>query len=282
LIPRTLPAPVPSRVYDALLDGYHNGDPDRQLARQLAEIYPGVRRVVRSNRAYLAHAVLLASSRLGITQFLDLGSGFPAAGSVRDTAQQAGPEARVACVDRDRAVHRYGSRLAREGVKNFSVATADIRDPGAVLAHPAVTDVIALAEPVCAVFGLVANVMEQAQAREVIAGYASALAPGSAVVLTVTCNEDEALFGRLSGAWQAAGDPLVNYTPDEAAALLAGLEVLPPGVRPAVRAGGARLTLAGGEPFRLYVLAGIGIKPPALRRRPAQRLRCLPGLSLGP
>ena len=71
--------PVGSRVYDWLAGGYHNDAADAALAGRLAEIYPGVRRLVASNRAYLAYAALLASSRLGIRQFLDLGLRVPRA-----------------------------------------------------------------------------------------------------------------------------------------------------------------------------------------------------------
>lgn len=75
---------------------------------------PGIRRLVTNNLAYLAHAVLLAGSHLGIRQFLDLGSGFPGPGSVREAAQGPTPLRRSPAADLDRAVARYGSRLARE------------------------------------------------------------------------------------------------------------------------------------------------------------------------
>jgi hypothetical protein len=83
--------PRPSRVYDYLAGGYHNDEADGQLAGKLEQIYPGIRRLVTNNRAYLAHAVLLAGSHLGIRQFLELGSGFPGPGSVREAAQAADP-----------------------------------------------------------------------------------------------------------------------------------------------------------------------------------------------
>jgi hypothetical protein len=273
--PRT---PASARVYDWLAGGYDNYDADAELGGRLAEIYPGVRRLVARNRQYLAHAVLLASGRLGIRQFLDLGSGFPSAGSVRDHAQAADPAARVACVDTDPSVARSAAKLAREGVKGVSVVRADIRDPEAVLAHPGVLEVIDVAGPVCAVLGMVLHTMTPAAARETVAGYVQRIAPGSAVVITLPRNDDAALSGRLAGAWAGTGIPGVNYTPAEAESLFAGLEIQPPGVGPAMRAGTGRLAVAGDAPFRLYVLGGIGVKPPALRRRAAHRhLRCLPG-----
>lgn len=203
-----------------------------------------MRRLVASNRRWLAHAALLASSRLDIRQFLDLGSGFPGPGSVREAVQAADPAATAVCVDQDGAVARYGSRLASEGVKAANVVTADITDPAAVLAHPAVTETVDLAEPVCMVLGMVANAMEPQQAREVIAGYVQTVAPGSALVVTAAVNEDDRLSGALSEAWKATGQPLVSYTLAEVGALFGTLEILPPGGG-ASRAGGIWPAVSG-------------------------------------
>ncbi|MGH3283708.1 MAG: hypothetical protein ACRDPD_03315 [Streptosporangiaceae bacterium] len=53
----------------------------------------------------------------------------------------------------DPAVATYGGKFAHEGVKGVSVVQADIRDVAGVLAHPGVTEVIDLAEPVLVVLG---------------------------------------------------------------------------------------------------------------------------------
>jgi hypothetical protein len=65
LVPRR--PSVPSRVYDVLNGGYHHDEADAAFADKLAEIYSGVRRLIADNRAYLARAVPLAFSRLGIS-----------------------------------------------------------------------------------------------------------------------------------------------------------------------------------------------------------------------
>ena len=48
-------------------------------------------------------------------------------------------------------------------------------------------------------------------------------------MITVACNEDEGLSGRLAEAWGATAQPLANYTLPEVAALFGALEILPPG-----------------------------------------------------
>jgi hypothetical protein len=140
--------------------------------------------------------------------------------------------------------------------------TADITDPAAVLDHPQVTEVIDLAEPVLVVLGMVTNTMELQRAREVIAWYVQAVAPGSAVIITTAVNEDDQLFARLAEAWKLTGQALVSYTLAEVATLFGALEILPPGVGPVARAGSGRLSAVGDVPRKMYAAGAIGRKPP--------------------
>jgi hypothetical protein len=250
--PRT---PATARVYDFLAGGHQNYAADAGFGRRIEKIYPAARRLVTRNRLYLAGAVRLAAAR-GITRFLDLGSGFPSAGSPARAAADACPEARVACVDWDRSVGCYGAVLARDGIKGVSVVQADIRDPETVLALPAVRETVSADEPSCLIFGLVLHALTRAAARRVVAGYAAAAAPGSLVAVTVPCSEDEVLFRAVRDAWLEAGVLLVNWTPDGIASLMvsAGLEVQPPGVGPVEK------LAAAGSARRLYVAGAIGVK----------------------
>lgn len=155
---------------------------------------------------------------------------------------------------------RYGSRLAQEGVKSVNVITADITYVAAVLAHPQVTEVIDLAAPAWVILGLVANTLTPERAREISAGYAERLAPGSVVVITVACNEDEGLSGWLAEAWGATGQPLADYTLPEVAALF-GPRDPAPGVGPVARAGSGRLSAVGEVAWKMYATGGIALKP---------------------
>jgi S-adenosyl methyltransferase len=93
-------APNAARIYDWLLGGQENYDADRQAARRLLRAVPEARQAARDNRAFLARVVRYLAGQ-GITQFLDIGSGLPAAGPVHEIARQACPDARVAYVDHD-------------------------------------------------------------------------------------------------------------------------------------------------------------------------------------
>jgi hypothetical protein len=94
------PVPNAARVYDYLLGGKDNYDADRQAARKLLRAVPGARQAAHDNRAFLVRAVQFLAAR-GITQFIDIGSGLPAARPVHEVARETCPAARVAYVDHD-------------------------------------------------------------------------------------------------------------------------------------------------------------------------------------
>ncbi|MFC1402012.1 MULTISPECIES: SAM-dependent methyltransferase [Streptacidiphilus] len=70
----------PARVYDVWLGGKDNFASDRAVAEQLATMTPHVVNAARANRAFLGRAVRTVSA-LGVSQFLDIGTGIPAAGN---------------------------------------------------------------------------------------------------------------------------------------------------------------------------------------------------------
>ena len=93
--------PHPARIYDALLGGKDNYAADRQAVRQLLTAAPEVRDSARANRAFLQRTVRFLAAEAGIRQFIDIGTGIPAAGNVHEIAARAAPGTRVAYVDND-------------------------------------------------------------------------------------------------------------------------------------------------------------------------------------
>ena len=55
----------------------------------------------RENRAFLGRAVRYLAAEQGVRQYLDIGTGLPAAGNVHEAAQAVAPESRVVYVDHD-------------------------------------------------------------------------------------------------------------------------------------------------------------------------------------
>ena len=91
-----------ARVHDYWLGGKDNFAADREAGDAVMEAYPGIVASVRANRAFLARAVRFLAAEAGIRQFLDIGTGIPAANNTHEVAQSAAPNCRVVYVDYDR------------------------------------------------------------------------------------------------------------------------------------------------------------------------------------
>jgi O-methyltransferase involved in polyketide biosynthesis len=220
--------PNTARVYSRLLGGKDHFPADRAEADLLLEIYPPLADMVQENRAFLAEAVTWAANQ-GIGQFLDLGAGLPAPPAVHQTARAVLPGARVAYVDRDPMVLSHArALLAALAALGVTVVAADLRDPAAVLADPELRTVIDPAGPVCVILGAVLHFLDVGTAREVTAGYARLIAPGSCLVISCASYDDEALAKRLAAEYTAG--QFVNHTREDVVSFFAGLELVGPGV----------------------------------------------------
>jgi S-adenosyl methyltransferase len=92
----------PARVYDYWLGGKDNFAADREAAERVLAVTPGLRERVRANRAFLARATRYLAAEAGVRQFLDIGTGIPAANNTHEVAQAVAPDSRIVYVDNDR------------------------------------------------------------------------------------------------------------------------------------------------------------------------------------
>jgi hypothetical protein len=102
----------PARVYDYWLGGTNNFAADREAAERVLAVAPGLRFRVRASRAFLGRATRYLAAEAGIRQFLDIGTGIPAAGNTHEVAQRAAPDSRVVYVDNDPIVMLHSPRCA--------------------------------------------------------------------------------------------------------------------------------------------------------------------------
>jgi hypothetical protein len=100
-----------ARVYDYWLGGKDNFAADRAAAEAAMREDPNVVEGVRGNRAFLARAVRYLAGQAGIRQFLDIGTGIPAADNTHEVAQDVAPECRVVYVDNDPIVLSHARAL---------------------------------------------------------------------------------------------------------------------------------------------------------------------------
>jgi hypothetical protein len=79
---RTFNPEVPSiaRTYDYLLGGKDRYPVDREIGKIFIKKFPGAVQIALDNRACLVRAVTFIAGELGISQFIDLGSGLPPPG----------------------------------------------------------------------------------------------------------------------------------------------------------------------------------------------------------
>jgi hypothetical protein len=191
----------------------------------LLGIYPPLADMVQENRAFIAEAVTWAANE-GIGQFLDLGAGLPATPAVHQTAQTILPDARVAYVDADPMVLAHArALLAGPGL---AAVEADLRDPAAVLAAPELRAVIDPGELVCVILAAVLHFMDADTARDVTAGYARLIPPGSCLVISCASYDDETLAKRLAAEYTAG--QFINHSREDVRSFFAVLNMVGPGV----------------------------------------------------
>ena len=106
---------------------------------------------MRTTRSWAGRSRFLAAEA-GIRQFLDIGTGLPATGSVHEVAQRAVPSAHVLYVDNDPVVLADARALLTSSPEGRTAyIQADLRDPESILASPVLREVLDLGQPVALV-----------------------------------------------------------------------------------------------------------------------------------
>ena len=175
----------PARMYDYYLGGKDNFPADREAAERILAVGPQTRVFARANRAFLGRAVRFLAEQ-GVDQFLDIGTGIPAAGNTHEVAQAVNPAARVAYVDNDPIVLAHARALmAGHGLGATTVIQADLRDPAAILADPAVRAAIDLGRPVALMLVAVLHFVTEAEDPDAVTRLLrDALPSGSYLVIS--------------------------------------------------------------------------------------------------
>jgi hypothetical protein len=262
--------PHPARRYDYWLGGKDSFDADRASADQIAAAFPHIRTAVLENRRFLHRAVAFLSAAAGIRQFLDIGTGIPTSPNVQELAQLIAPAARVAYVDNDPMVVAHGrGRTASTPEGAVTYIQADLRKPGTILDNPALTSTLDLTQPVALLLIAVLHFLgDRDDPYGAVADLIAALPPGSFVAVS------HATFDPLPAATIKRLAPLIEpgaghglFRPrsrDEVARFLNGLELVDPGLVPAVqwRPNNAPKPEASVEDSIAYAaVAGIGPEP---------------------
>jgi len=218
--------PHPARMYDYYLGGKDNFEADRVAAEKAMSVVPDARNLARSNREFLVR-VVRAMTATGISQFLDLGSGFPTPPNVHEAA----PGARVVYVDNDPVVVSHNKAL-QTGPGVVSVH-GDVRDPRSILSDPAVTGAIDFGQPVGILLVAVLHFVTDAdRPHDIMRVFRDRMAPGSMLAISHLTSDGTpvTVIQAVREAYAEATAPIVFRTTGEIEALFGGMRLLEPGL----------------------------------------------------
>jgi SAM-dependent methyltransferase len=171
-----------ARVYDAALNGKDNFEIDREVLRQVATVAPQVNDLAWSNRNFLIRACRFLAGQVGITQYLDCGSGLPTAENTHQIVQRLQPSARVLYIDNDPVVLAHGRALLEENDQTLFLS-ADIFKPDEVLSLPQVREFLDFSQPIALIHNGTLHHYLGDDGPELMKTYIDALAPGSYSVI---------------------------------------------------------------------------------------------------
>jgi len=221
--------PNAARVWDYWLGGKDNFAADRELGDRMLAVYPLAAEMARDNRQFLDHAVSYVAAR-GVRQFIDVGAGLPTALNTHEIAQGVWPAARVAYLDNDLLVIRHAEALLA-GDPGVIALPGDARDPMAILTDVRLNELIDFTEPVCVVLSAVLHFFDVGTARKTVATFTRSLASGSYLIVSIGTGDTE-LTSHFAAEYNAAS--LRIFTAAEFATFFDGLDVVPPGLVPAL------------------------------------------------
>jgi S-adenosyl methyltransferase len=220
----------PARVYDYWLGGKDNFAADREAGELALRAYPQLALAIRSNRAFLGRAVRFLVGA-GIRQFLDIGTGLPAADNTHEVAQREAPDSRIVYVDNDPIVLLHARALLRstpQGACDY--LEADLRNPDQILAEAART--LDFGEPVGLMLLTVLQfIADEEDPYALVSRLMTALPSGSHLVIAHPTDDFNPNRGESMQRYnERVADQAVLRGREETARFFDGLDLVEPGV----------------------------------------------------
>ena len=249
--------PHSARIWNYWLGGKDNYPVDRAAGDRYRETFPQIVDVARAGRYFLARSVRFLAGEAGVRQFIDVGTGLPAADNTHEVAQRMAPECRVVYVDNDPLVLAHARALLDSTPQgSCDYVDADMRDPAAILTAAART--LDLARPVAVLFmGVLGHIADYDESRAIVSALLDGVPAGSYLAL----KESVGAQARVKANQQYEQTGAVPYTSRTAAQVegyFAGLDLVPPGVVPV---GDWRPDPSPFPPVQVDSLAGVARKP---------------------
>lgn len=221
-------------MYDYYLGGKNHFAADRETADAALRVWPAVRTGAREQRRFLGRAVRYLTAEAGIRQFLDIGSGLPAASNVHEIAQAVDPSCRVVYVDNDPMVLAHARALLTSAPGGRTgYVQGDLRSPSEIVSDPVVSGVLDFGRPVALMLvGVLQFLTEEDKPGEIIATLLDVLPAGSYLVAThLTTEHDPPAVGAGERTFRGAGvSGQIRDSGTFARLAFGDLDLVPPGV----------------------------------------------------
>lgn len=209
--------PNAARVYDYMLGGEHNYEPDRQAAEYMSSLVPSTRNWVRKLRRFL-HGVSVQLAEQGYDRFLDLGSGLPTREHIHATV----PNARVVYVDKDPVVVASSAQILGE-CSNARYLQADLRDVAAILESPATMELLGDARRVAIGFNAVTCFLSDEEIHETVGDLYEWAPSGSKLFASFETKDPDAMTPKMQqfvDMFERMGSPYHFLTLDRSRELM--------------------------------------------------------------
>jgi hypothetical protein len=248
-----------ARVYNYWLGGKDNFAADREAGEQAIRAFPNIVLSARANRAFLGRAVRFLAGETGIRQFLDIGTGIPAAANTHEVAQSVAPDSRIVYVDNDPIVLTHArALLTSDPAGATDYVEADLRDAQQILASAA--PYLDLGRPVALMLmAILQHLDDAADPYQIVATLMGALPPGSYLALSHPAKDiDAEAMAKMADSLNRMMAEKVTFRDRPAVArFFNGLEVVEPGMVQASKWRPAN-DLEAGSPAALW--AGVARK----------------------
>jgi O-methyltransferase involved in polyketide biosynthesis len=222
-----------ARVWDFLAGGRDNFDADRKAARQLIRAAPALEHAGYAIREFIGRATRYLAAEEGIRQFIDIGTGIPAAGGIHEVAQSLAPESRVVCVDNDPVVLSHARALLRpaaDGATSF--IDADVREADKIIAEAG--SILDFGRPVAIVMNhLLHYVTRESEVRSILAAMLEAACAGSHLVVVHPASDLDSALPEAARRWnRLSATQAVLRSRSAVTTWFDGLDLVDPGVVP--------------------------------------------------
>jgi hypothetical protein len=225
--------PNAARAADFLQGGKDHFAADRKAIRAVAASAPAIERIPAEARAFRLRVIRYLVTEAGIRQFLDIGTGLVPPGVTHEVAQALDPRCRIVYTDSDPMVLSHAQALIGS-VKGGPVncVGGDIADVDAIVASALPT--LDLNEPVgVLLLSTLAHVPTKIAAARAVSSLMAAVPSGSYVAIYHLANDLDPAMPAAARHWnKTVPKPLVLRSGADVLSLVAGLELIPPGVVP--------------------------------------------------